>query len=543
MKPDGGEAKDGCYFGGYNGWQVNKVDDESNMVLVPLFTRNKSMINSSGFSGNNPYDSYQRKAVIRVTATFRKRDGSTEQIVKQVPILQVRRIVTPKGVWRTANSTNTTFDVKMLQITDVSAVNSSEYFSEYTSEGAWKAYIDTSNGYDFLDLVPLGKSYYQGVRTDTVYGDTDDPIEFQLKFKGVADNVSACAIVKVLYHGNNCVHKILVRQGIMEPLAVIEGGAQWSSFSLYSCGANAATSGSPQNIEATMTESPLALGSLFRRHNTLQGIRVINNETSFTWNNQTIQGRGPLVAPNGYQFVLTNGTRRQWYSSTYATPGNTNTYVVAEVPQYTSNTQTDNTSTWGTFRSTVNGVTRTYRLPSYDDFKALDDAEYGVGVLYGDNTTETQVTYTGAYGYEAPNNQFVGPATANGARGMILYNKGNGNQVFFPMGKDGMGRRTEFNTRLSADGPDLATYNGVLRYSDVSYVLAAQSDYYRPVPYNMPRYAGAIYWLNTTRRSGYANTYPCAGWDMNYFNVDFGPYPDNSPGRFRDARPIKLVVQ
>ena len=543
LKPDGGEAKDGCYFGGYNGWQVNKVDDESNMVLVPLFTRNKSMINSSGFSGNNPYDSYQRKAVIRVTATFRKRDGSTEQIVKQVPILQVRRIVNPKGVWRTANSTNTTFDVKMLQITDVSAVNSSEYFSEYTSEGAWKAYIDTSNGYDFLDLVPLGKSYYQGVRTDTVYGDTDDPIEFQLKFKGVADNVSACAIVKVLYHGNNCVHKILVRQGIMEPLAVIEGGAQWSSFSLYSCGANAATSGSPQNIEATMTESPLALGSLFRRHNTLQGIRVINNETSFTWNNQTIQGRGPLVAPNGYQFVLTNGTRRQWYSSTYATPGNTNTYVVAEVPQYTSNTQTDNTSTWGTFRSTVNGVTRTYRLPSYDDFKALDDAEYGVGVLYGDNTTETQVTYTGSYVYEAHNNQFVGPATANGARGMILYNKGNGNQVFFPMGKDGVGRRTEFNTRLSADGPDLATYNGVLRYSDVSYVLAAQSDYYRPVPYNMPRYAGAIYWLNTTRRSGYANTYPCAGWDMNYFNVDFGPYPDNSPGRFRDARPIKLVVQ
>lgn len=541
LKPDGGNGN-GSYFTGYNGWQINKVDDESNMVLVPIFTRNKSMINSTGFSGNNPYDSYQRKAVIRVTATFTLKSGQTKEIIKQIPIFQVRRIVNPKGVWRQATSNNTTFDVKLLQITDVSNVNSPQYFTELPSEGAWKAFIDVKNSSDFLELEPNGESYKEDGITDTIYGDTGRPIEFQLKFKGVSDNVSACAVVKVLYHGNNCVHKILVRQGINEPLAVIDGGAKWSSFSLYSCERNAATSGSPSNIEATFTESPLALGSLFRRHNTLQGIRIINNENSFTWGTQTISGKGAMDPPNGYQFVLTNGTRRQWYSSPYGNPGDTNTYVVAEVPQYSGNTTTDVTSTWGTFISNVNGQTRNYVLPSYDDFRALDNAEYGAGVLYGDNSLSTQTTYTGAYGYDAPNNSFTGPATSNGARGMILYNKENGNQVFFPMGKDGIGRRTQFNTRLTSSGPDNPAYNGVLRYSDVSYVLASTDDYYRPVPYNMPGCPGAIYWLNTTRRSGYANTYPSAGWDMNYFIIDFGPYPDNSLDKLRDARPIKLIV-
>lgn len=535
LSPTGGDHGDGSYYEGYNGWQIHKVDDESKMFLVPLITRNKSMINSSGFSGNNPYDSYQRKAVVRITANFSLKGGGTKEIVKQVPVLQVRRIVNPKGVWRQASTSNTTFDVKMLQIKDVSKVDDPNYFSELPSEGAWKAYVDVHNGNSFLELEPKGKSYKEQGIPDTIYGNTDDPIEFQLRFKGVPGNISGCAVVKVLYHGNNCMHKILVRQGINEPLSVVDDGAEWSSFSLYSCGANAATTGSPSNIEAVLTESPLALGSLFRRHNTLQGIRDINNESSFTWNNSTITGRGPLVAPNGYQFVLTDGTRRQWYASTYANPGNSDSYVIAQIPQYTGNTTTDDTSTWGTFTSTVNGMTRNYVLPSYDDFLALDNADFGVGVLYGDNTTEVKVTYDGAYGYDAPNNIFTGPATSNGARGMILYNKTNGNQLFFPMGKDGMGRRTQFMVQD-------ATYNGVLRYSDVSDVLSSTNDYYRPVPYNLPHCPGAIYWLNTTKRSGYANSYPCAGWDMNYFSVDFGPYPDNSAGRFNDARPIKLVV-
>lgn len=521
---------------GYNGWQVHRVDDESKMLLVPLFTRNKSMINSTGFSGNNPYDSYQRKAVVRITAHFELKDGGTKDIEKDVPVFQVRRIVNPKGVWRQATTSNSTFDVKLLQIKDVSNINAPDYFSELPSEGAWKAYVDVDNGNSFLELEAKGKSYKVTGVPDTVYGNTDDPIEFRLKFNGVDEKISGCAVVKVLYHGNNCMHKILVRQGINEPLAVVMNGAEWSSFSLYSC-KNGATDVSESVIEAEFTESPLALGTLFRRHNTLQGIRIINNESSFDWNGSTIAGRGPLVAPNGYQFVLTDGTRKAWYNSTYGTPGNSNTYVIARIPQYTSNTSTDNTTSWGKFKATVSGNTRNYKLPSYDDFKALDNADFGVGVLYGDNSTAVQVTYDGAYGYNAPNNIFTGTNTYKGARGMLLYNKENGNQLFFPMGKDGMGRRTQFEV------PDNnSIYYGMLRYGDLSRVLNLTNDYYRPVPYNLPECPGAIYWLDITKRSGYANSSPCAGWDMNYFIVDFGPYPDNSSARFADARPIKMVV-
>ncbi|MDE6794939.1 MAG: hypothetical protein K2J63_06500 [Muribaculaceae bacterium] len=547
LQYDGSEG--GCYFKGYNGWQVHKVDDESKMFLVPIFTRNKSMINSSGFSGNNPYDSYQRKAVIRVTATFSLDGGATRTIIKQIPILQVRRIVNPKGVWRQASTSNGTFDVTMLQIKDVSATTilgepNPEYFSELPSEGSWKAFVDVHNGHSFLELEPLGQSYREDGINDTIYGDTDRPIEFRLRFRGVDSNVSACAVVKVLYHGNNCIHKILVRQGINEPLAVVDGGAEWSSFSLYRCTTNAATSGTPQNkIEAELTESPLALGTLFRRHNTLQGIRILNNDNSFEWNGTTITGRGPLVAPNGanynntptngYEFVLTDNNRRRWPNNANRNTTLQDTYIIADVND--GNSLSDYTSTWGTFTSTVNGVTRDYVIPSYDDFKALDEADYGVGVLYGDNTTEVKKTYEEAYGYQAPNNIFTGPATSNGARGMIIYNKFNGNQVFFPMGKNGMGRRTQFNVASQA-------YYGVLRYSDVSEPLTSANDYYRPVPYNLPHCPGAIYWLNTLKERGYADNYPCGGWDMNYFIVDFGPYPDNSPARLRDARPIKLVL-
>lgn len=337
-----------------------------------------------------------------------------------------------------------------------------------------------------------------------------------------------------MYHGNNCVHKILCRQGINEPLAVIDGKAEWSSFSLYSCGTNAATTGSPTNVQAVFTDSPLALGTLYRRHNTSQGIRILNNDESFTWNNLTISGMGPLVAPGNYQFVLTNGTRRQWSDGNTT---NTNTYINAQIPPAATGNNGDYDSTWGTFQASVNGVQRDYVLPSYQDFTDLNDADYGVGVLYGDNTSTTHETFDGAYGFQDPNNEALSGTIPvdKGARGMILYNPSNGNQIFFPFGKNGMGRRTQFSVPNT-------TYNGVLRYGDVAEPLTSSNDYYRPVPYNIPGCPGAIYWINTIRQSGYANSSPCGGWDMNYFIIDFGPYPDNTLTRLMDARPIKMVI-
>ncbi len=515
LNPTGGNGA-GAYNIGYNGWQVKRVDSQSKMVMVPLFTRNKTMIMTSGFSGNNPYDSYQRKAVVRITGTFKMKDGTTREISQYVNVMQVRRIVNPKGVWRRWDRT-TPFDVKLLRINDVSAISSNSYFSEFESEGPWKAYIETGNGINFLKLNTSGSSYKTPEGGDTIFGNTGTPIEFQLDFNGtVASTQSACAVVRVEYHGNQCVHKIMVRKGYINPLALIDGGKRWSSFSLFSCGSNGDTSGSHNNIQCQLTASPLALGSLFKRHNTLQGILVSNNATY-----------GPLVTPNQGTFTLTNNTNRNWANITRA------------------NNQ-DGTS-WGTFRYTRDGQTHTYKVPDYDDFKALMECEFGYGVLYGSGVSTTQTTYDGAYGFADPDNNESGADFTKGTRGIMVYNRTDGRQIFFPLGPQGMGRRSEFNMYRDANHNNVAAtyrpnYYGMLRYGDTTYPLTNEwgtYNIYRPIPYNLPYTAGAVYWIDIVRANGGGDGVASGGWDMNYFNFDFNPYTNNNN---MDACPIKFVV-
>lgn len=78
-------------------------DDEKNVttLYLPLYTRAKQMVPTSGFSGNNPFVGYQRKAKIRFKATI---DG--EPVTKEVTVYQVRRLINPKGIYRRYNNTN-----------------------------------------------------------------------------------------------------------------------------------------------------------------------------------------------------------------------------------------------------------------------------------------------------------------------------------------------------------------------------------------------------------------------------------------------------
>lgn len=50
--------------------------------------------------------------------------------------------------------------------------------------------------------------------------------------------------------------------------------------------------------------------------------------------------------------------------------------------------------------------------------------------------------------------------STKGTRGVIVYSRDDAAQIFFPMGKKGMGRRTQFNTGGEA-------HHGYLRYGDV----------------------------------------------------------------------------
>lgn len=499
---------------------IQKLPDGSTVINLPLWTRPKILMGISGFSGNNPYDSYRRKATIKVTAKF----GNGQTVTKYVPVQQVRRIVNPKGVWRKYNET-APFHVRLVCRESVADHN----FTELKSEGAWRAYVQTfSPGAEgFITL-------QGGIGRDAdgaIIGATDTPIDFNIIFNGQADQFqSRCAIVIVQYHDYNCYHPILVRQGFNTALQVVEGGAYWSSYSLYKCDAPP-TIGTTWNattknyIKAQVTKNPLALGTLFKRAN-YNGILIRNNAT-YSSN----------IAPgsNG-KFIMTDGQNLTWAKiDGYA-------YSAG----YSGLTIIDNAHTnfeWGRFEAEVNGQKRHYRVPTLKDYTELnsDGCAQAVGVVYTGNATETAMTVDDAYGFEDYDNtgDDSGGTTTRGMRGIIVYNSSTANQVFFPIGARGMGRRTI--TGYTSTGYDSF---GTLRYGGVINTLTGTTNAYRPIPFNMPAAPGAIYWMNKVEKN-------CPGWDMNYFDMNFNAYDyaisfsyaykDGWLNQSGDALPIKLV--
>ena len=88
-------------------YRVEKHPTEANTynVYIPMYTRAKQMISTTGYTGNNPYVAYQRKAVVEITT---KLQDVAQPFINEVPIYQVRRVVNPKGIYRSANN-NTSF--------------------------------------------------------------------------------------------------------------------------------------------------------------------------------------------------------------------------------------------------------------------------------------------------------------------------------------------------------------------------------------------------------------------------------------------------
>ncbi len=486
-----------------NACEIVKAADGSLTVKVPMWTQPKTMLGISGFTGNNPYDTYQRKATVSLTAKQKKKDGSMVTITKYMPVKQVRRVVNPKGVWRKWDD-NTPFTVSLVRREGAA----DDVFNTFTSEGAWRAYIKASNNAGFITL--------SGAKSDGaggIMGDTGTPIEFKINFNGGAKDKSYCAIIEIEYHGLTCKHSIFVRQGYMEPLD-IKGTAKWSSFSLFKC-----ANGTPfkkqwdpseplatRYIQATLTANPLSLGTFFKRGN-YNGIPISNNETF-----------GSGVGPGKYGlFTMSDESKLVWgqIEGLAFSTGYTGTTLIGGI---------NSTFAWGRFQVSIadddnpqKTTTHNYRVPTYEEYKALLDADYGVGVVYGDGASETATTVTEAYGYEDVNNDNNGgKGSSRGMRGIIVYNPSNAHQLFFPIGARGMGRRTI--TGFKDDSYDLF---GKLRYGGVKYLLTqdvsiittqssscygASANQFRPIPYNMPNAPGAIYWINELK---YISKYCC----------------------------------
>ena len=375
-------------------------------------------------------------------------------------------------------------------------------------------------------------------------GNTDSNVEFTITFNGsTSAGQTRCAIVEIQYNGFTCIHNIFVRQGYEEPIKVVpSSNAEWTSFNLYKTNLtthstdpyiqwNATTK---NYISAEICKSPLAVSTLFKRANYAQGILTSNDD------NTSKPSLGPLQSPGSTTMALTNGENKNWAGIdgyTVSSPGS------QSLPTTGSQQYTDRINfTWGRFVQNIDGKNQYFRLPTYDEFKALqDNADFGIGVLYADGASGSSKVIATAHGFKdnnndgkddsAPTSSKGGPS---GMRGFLVYNSDNANQIFFPIGANGIARRTV----QSGTGNNL----GTLRYSSVNYLLTeanGASNPYRPISFNMPPVQGAVYWLEKT---SLAPPDPSPGWDMNYFDMNFNAYDYACCYKTNgDALPIRLV--
>ena len=513
---------------GRNAATLKNNGDDSYTLTVPLFTMPKSIGYISGFSGNNPYEAYQRRAKVLITAYYKM---NTEQgvenvkITKRVPVFQQRRIVNPKGVWRTGDNTES-FHVRLMDITSPDATS----FRQFDSDGEWSAWVATAND----EEIPNTNSFITLSGGDSseggkIKGVTGSKIDFTINFNGTTTG-SRCAKVIVKYHGNICEHAIFVRQGYNTPLALVDDGVKWSSFSVFSfqgatlTNATANLPSATQNMPAEMTVNPLALGTMYKRGNYGQGIRIINNQTWKVMERVT----GPMQLTR-----LVNGERDDSQTAEWS-----NILGIANTGTSYTLTAAQQAWQWSTFHSNIVGSTQNYNydVPTFDDFNKLAAQDFGIGVMYADGASETALTTATAYGYFNYGNTNDMVTSTSGMRGIIVYNRSDFNQIFFPIGYSGVGRRTTQTVPTDAD-------KGYLRYGAVWYRLstaASTNNQYRPITYNLPANPGAMYWVKQAYNN---NGTIITAWDINYFDLSFNGYDASTYGPYGDAIPIKPVIR
>ncbi len=444
-------------------------------LSLPMYTRAKVLIKGTAYTGNNPYVAYQRSSKVKIVATLSD-DSSLEEVVE---IIQVRRVVNPKGVYREHNNT-TPFHVVLTRLPKEDATR----FEKFSSEGKWRAYVAIGDE----NLVTLSGS---GVEKNgrMIVGSTGSDIDFYINFNKsvtVGENESKYAIIRVDYHDYTCSHLIFVRRGLA-PDNLITGGAKWHTRNLKT-----------NNKEAG---SPVEEGSLFRYGNLGQPIDATSNKNPKDYWINVVPG--DFVKPK--TLVLANDadenhTTSQWSSigSKPIADGFEKPNVSLEVPDS--------------------------RMPEASDYAALyqdGNIQQGFGVLYGDDADETLYDINEVYGRDYTT------STKFGMRGVFVYNNstsGNlsGKSVFFPVGASGYGHRK-------------VREGGILRYS------SSRSDYFDPVGntnypngkssaplfYDLFMRPGAIYWVYK-KSDAYEDVFGTDGkniyaWDFNYFTFDFYP--------------------
>lgn len=491
---------------------------------IPLYTRAKELITSTGFTGNNPYSAYPRRMRVRFSVRLYNPQGQPEWYHTYVDVIQVRRLENPKGVWRRAGSTEG-FHVRLMRMMDIDGEND---YQAFKSEGKWSAEV-VGDPIITLSTTTEGNgnnapmSYVRHIE-----GETDHFIDFQINFTGAI----GCAGVKVRYHNYTCEHDIFCREGY-DPIALAEGSythwqantttpyRKWSTFNVYSFDKD----GKPE-----YGASPLDPGSLFRRGSYTAVLS--SNDTQYPFPKVSILSNAPNYLPQlgndpskGLFDVLAKGatsvSQSKWAD------------IASESDVY---------NTW-----TIGG---TEKIASINDFYTLAnpgnpnnpqlDLNFQIkkayGIVYADGAIDTQSSVAMAHGYTHED----GANSPKGMRGVIVYNMNDLRQIFLPMGASGYGRRKG----LSGWNASPSDVTGTLRYASRAYYYDLLSSditntlQFAPLFYDLFRRPGAVYWCRDridTPASGSVGIYKSSAFDINYFTMGFEGFDNGSANKNTNA--------
>ncbi|MCM1449387.1 MAG: hypothetical protein NC082_03525 [Clostridiales bacterium] len=495
---------------------VGSIPQQTTLYL-PLYTRERNIIKKLAYTGENPYNTNQRRAKVRYKFKVLDSNNQPQQVDTIIDIIQVSKIGNPTGIWRDWNNA-APFRV-VLKILENST---SGKYRKIMSKGGWSAEVEY--GQDWI-LLNGGKR--------KIFGGDGSYIDFTYRPAGVlsSPNKVRCGIIKVKYHNYTCVHRIFVRQGYA-PEKILDGGVYGHSFNMESDGVE--------------TKSPLDEGSLFRYGKWEYPIASENQVNDFN--------------PWGYFD----------YNSFKSHTGESFT-IAGTTPEVKKTwTEIGSESVFGTsFKKNIkiNGVD--CRLFTISDVIRLRDGGpnretyYQYGVLYGDEAYTTADTYATA-------SQYKSNAKTNGMRGCFVYNRFNGRQIFFPIGSTGFGKRKHKGAVEHTAGNVDKSYGwsrhrreigeAILRYAAgrISEMPDATA-IYMPYFYDLYRRPGANYWAQTKGKDdpnapGYTNGSDKYGLDLNYYTFDFNPIgtelwggastQDNEDFRkdnFSDACYIRLI--
>lgn len=544
---------------------IAKYDDidKTLSLTVPMWTRQKEMVPATDFTGNNPFNAYERTATVRFTlydkngnlVTFKDAEGNPVDH-QDSKIIQVRRVENPKAIYRSHDKADE-FNVKLMTVNPGMDTELVTKYTTFKSDGPWRVSIMAQTE-DFIRIRSVEGTVISSPG-QFIYGSTDDIIEFTYYPKGtIGSNATRCGIIKVEYHDYNCVHLIFVRQGYHAPVYL--GDANWSCYNVYAT-ANAAdrSATAPQNpasVNVVLTKSPLSIGSFLKRNQYNYSIpERVQDERGCGWR----QALGTTSFPTIY---LDNSNTVQQRNATWGTFAGEGWTTQDRNPDNADGIKYN--TTWSQTWTSVGGESytngKTFKVPTSENFHALlNTCKFGYGVVYGDGATFTADNYDDAYSYFDGNN--TGVTSTHGVRACVVYEEDNGKNIIFPMGRTGQGRRSRTNGML--------TYSGVTSYLGGT---DGSTNNYRPLTYNLYRVPGAVYWIDkpvvtdNATAAGYrpqpqnANTKApnYASWDINYLAVVFNPYDYGTLGQYSntsnayqnfsnatssDALPIKLIYK